>query len=74
MGSVHIVITDIQMALSLDLNMSKYCVRKVNIYKKTLFITQHTPCRAGADPGFDEGGLGPLKCDFQRFQGQFEVA
>ena len=45
MGSVHIVITDSQMALSLDLNMSKYCVRKVNIYKKTLFITQHTPCR-----------------------------
>ena len=33
------------MALSLDLNMSKYCVRKVNIYKETLFITQHTPCR-----------------------------
>ena len=54
--------------------------------------------KAGADPGFDEGGsdkrppkavaprggpgtcppgkfliLGPLKCDFQRFQGQFEV-
>ena len=53
---------------------------------------------AGADPGFDEGGLGqrpdeggspyggpgtcspgkflilgPLKGDFQRFQGQFEV-
>ena len=44
---------------------------------------------SGADPRFDDGGsdkrgpgawspgefliLGPLKCDFQRFQGQFEV-
>ena len=52
MGSVHIVITDSQMALSLDLNMSKYCVRKVNIYKKTLYLKEQYPVTAHA-PNFD---------------------